>query len=63
MSDEKAKLKKKVQDKINEFGAVLDELKKQDGVDQRALALSATHAQDASMWAVRGIFNPDDFAG
>lgn len=41
------------------FNGMIDRLKTVSGIDQRQVALAATHGEDAFMHAVRAIARPD----
>lgn len=42
-----------------QFNGMIDHLKTVDGIDQRQVALAATHGEDAFMRAVRAIAKPE----
>lgn len=44
-----------------QVGEWIEELRKTEGLDQRAVALGATNLQQGFMWAIRGIAQPSTF--
>jgi hypothetical protein len=61
LSSEEIALMNKVKEKAEEIGAIIEELKNAEGLDQRAVAIAKTELQTGFMWAVRAIAQPTTF--
>ena len=62
LTPEDVALMNEVKAAANAFGAVLDKLRKVDGLDGRCISIAATEGQTAAMWACRAITRPTGFA-
>lgn len=47
--------------KAAEVGAILERMREQPELDQRAVEIARTKAQEAFMWAVRAVARPTTF--
>jgi hypothetical protein len=47
--------------KAEEIGALLEKMRHEDCLDQRAVAIAKTEMQTAFMWAVRSVAQPTSF--
>lgn len=58
LTDEQKALIRQLDAQHREQLQLLDALRKDAAVDQRALAIATTHAETAHMWAVRAVAKP-----
>lgn len=61
LTDEQVALMNKIKAKGNEIGALVDELRSTDELDQRSVSTGATQLQAGFMWLTRAVAQPNSF--